>query len=46
MEPVIVRDVIPLGTVMFSVVDEVPFTIWAVVGTTLGWSLERATVTF
>jgi hypothetical protein len=46
IEPVMVSEVIPLGTLILSVVDEVPFAIWVVGGTTFGWSLDNATVTF
>ena len=46
IEPVIVSEVIPVGTVMVNVVEEVPFAIWALGGTTALELLERATVTF
>jgi hypothetical protein len=46
IEPVIVIEVIPLGTLMLSVVDEVPMAIWVVGGSTFGWSLDKATATF
>jgi hypothetical protein len=46
IEPVMVIELIPLGTVILSVVDEVPIAIWAAGGTTFGWSLDKATATF
>ena len=46
IEPVIVSEVIPVGTVMGNVVEEVPFAIWALGGTTPLELLERETVTF
>ena len=46
MEPVIVSEVVPLGTVMFSVVEAVPLAITALGGRTPGGLLDRSTVVF
>jgi hypothetical protein len=45
MLPVIVSEVMPVGTVMLNEVDEVVFAIAALDGTTPGWSAESRTVT-
>src|SRR5512146_210419 len=44
MEPVMVSELVPLGTVMLSVAEEVPLAITALAGTTPGGVLARLTV--
>ena len=46
MLPVTVSEVIPLGTLMGTVVEEVPFAIVALGGTTPAGLLDNATVVF
>ena len=46
MVPVTVSEVTPVGTVMFTMADDVPFAICAVAGTTFGESADKLTVRF
>jgi hypothetical protein len=43
MAPITVSDVTPVGTVMLTVADDVPFAICAMAGTTFGESADKFT---